>query len=145
MRFHLALAFILAAPSQAIAQDERIVYSGTPLVAGTADGLAATTRPLRSESAGESGLRIVLRGGRFYWASRGDRELRRSESGRYIIFACAAGIIKLVDPMWDATRSPLRATVEHEQFDYVEMLHEHLTTLTYWGRGSGDARALRGG
>lgn len=118
---------------------EELVYTGTPQ--WTIQGEPGTTidRKLSPEDAAKFRLRIVRREGRYYWASREDQPLELVPTGlsRYVIFRGDGGFIKLVNPYWDATRAPLRATDPSERFDYMEVLHTGLALVIYWGRGEG--------
>lgn len=120
----------------AIPQEE-LVYSGTPSNKLSADGTSSKEEGLSAADGAKYRLRIVRRGNKYLWASREDRELTMTSAGRYVIFSSSAGTIKLVNPAFDQARAPLRATDPTEKFDYVEILHSELATVTYWGRGQG--------
>lgn len=121
---------------------EQLVYSGVPEYQVSGVGPDAEGTKLNVDQANEYRVRIVRRGARYFWASRGDRELRRSESGIYIIFSCDAGMVKLITPAWDKLRAEARRSDPTDHFDYVEVMHQQLGVVVYWGRGTGDARAM---
>jgi hypothetical protein len=140
----LRIAFLVtavvfaAAPHSLRAQAaEELIYSGLPAVRVSGSPGALTEETLKPDEANRYRLRIVRRGEQYYWASREDRQLTREESGPFVIFSCPAGIVKVVNPMFDAARQPLRATDPTERFDYVEIMHQFRNIVAYWGSGSG--------
>ena len=134
------LALLGGQPDQAAAQArEELVYSGRPewTIQGESMEVPRSARCPPRKPTG-TGCALCGAGGSI-WASREDRELKLVSSGgdRFIVLSSAAGLIKLVDPAWDAARAPLRATDPTERFDYMEILHTQLGIVIYWGRGSG--------
>ena len=108
------------------AQDEG--FTGTPLVRIDSDG-NETKRTELNEAAGEKyACRVVRKGRRFVWASRGDRELTRTVQGdwTYYVSPEGSGYVKLL------------TGVDGQPFDYLEHVTSEFKTVTYWGK-----RALR--
>ena len=121
---------------------EELVYTGTPSVQSAGEEGLLRATAVDSANAATYRLRIVRRGDRYFWASREDRELTKTAAGRYVIFSCPAGIIKLVNPLFDEARARLRASTPSEKYDYVEIMHTQLGVVIYWGRGQGVALPL---
>jgi hypothetical protein len=123
-RRNLLLAAVAGSALQA--QDEG--FTGTPLVRVDADG-NETKRTELSEAAGEKyACRIIRKGKRFVWASRGDRELMRTVAGdwTYYVSPEGSGYVKVL------------MGVAGQPFDYLEHVTGEFKTVTYWGK-----RALR--
>jgi hypothetical protein len=75
----LVLPAVLALIPASRAQ-ERVVFEGLPIKKVESSFAATGARDLTPEEAFQYQVRIVERNGRFYWASRGMKELVRSES-----------------------------------------------------------------
>jgi hypothetical protein len=119
-RRNLLLAAV--AGSALDAQDEG--FTGTPLVRVDADG-NETKRTELSEVAGEKyACRIMRKGRRYLWTSRGNRELERTVSGdwTYYVSPEGSGYVKVL------------TGVEGQPFDYLEHVTGEFKTVTYWGK-----------
>lgn len=107
----------------ALAQDDG--FSGTPLVRIDSDA-KETKRTELSETGGEKyQCRIVRKGRRYLWASRGDRELTRVDAGDWIYYLSpeGSGYVKV-----------FRGPSAPDGYDYMEHLSSALKTVTYWGK-----------
>jgi len=73
-------------------------------------------------------------GGRYYWASRENKELLRVESGSFITFIAVggAGYVRLTKPDMKAMAGLMG--LAEERFDYVEHMLIGLSSVTYYGR-----------
>ena len=103
------------------AQDE--VFVGTPTVRVDSDG-SNTQRTELSTAAGQKyECRIVRKGRKYLWASRGNRELDRVDAGDYVYFISpdGAGYVKVL--IGSSGPGP----------EYFEQLSSALKTVTYWG------------
>ena len=80
-------------------------------------------------------LRCVVSeiGGKFYWASRDNKELVRLRSGAFTTFVAVdgSGYVRIIDPAQKAAVSLMSAT--EAKFDYVEHLLLGLRSVTYFG------------
>ena len=106
----------------AFAADE-MIFAGTPSVRIDADGGQSVRVELSDMGAKKYECRIVAKGKKFFWASRGNRELIRSDSGDYTYFISpeGTGYIKV-------------ALTKSAAFDYMESFTTELKTVTYWGK-----------
>lgn len=106
----------------AFAADEAI-FAGTPSVRIDADGGQSVRVELSDLGAKKYECRIIAKGKKFLWASRGNRELIRSDSGDYTYFISpeGTGYIKV-------------ALTKSGPFDYMESFTTELKTVTYWGK-----------
>ena len=126
----LMLSAAVAASAQAQEPTrEQLVYTGTPIVKQSGEPGDFTEAKVSAVDGAKYRLRIVRRGDRYYWASREDRELTLAVEGRYVVFSCSAGMIKIVNPLFDSVRAPLRDKDPTERFDYIEILHADLAVL----------------
>ena len=119
-------------------QNETIVFLGDPKVRigvnpPSDDGkTGCKTENLSSKDSSEYRCIIVKRGKRYYWQSRDDKELKKTESGMFIIFNRVDGYtdyIKIVNPRW-------REIIGHgknDKYEYMEHITGQLSTLTYLG------------
>jgi hypothetical protein len=107
------------------AQDDG--FTGTPLVRVDADS-NETKRTELSDAAGEKyECRVVRRGRKYAWASRGNRELIRADAGdwTYYVSPEGSGYVKV-----------LTGNVSLP-YDYMEHVTDELKTVTYWGKRAG--------
>ena len=72
-------------------------------------------------------------GGRFYWATRENKELTRHESGAFVTFIATdgSGYVRSILPRFKNAASLMSPT--EERFDYVEHLLTGLASVTYYG------------
>jgi hypothetical protein len=108
----------------AFAADE-VIFSGIPSVRIDADGAQSVRIELSDLGAKKYECRIIAKGKKLFWASRGNRELIRSDSGDYTYFISpeGTGYIKV-------------ALTKSGAFDYMESFSTDLKTVTYWGKRS---------
>src|SRR5262245_50718205 len=93
-----------------LAWGEEIVYVGYPLVKVSGEPGNLKEEVVSPGQAKEYECKIVRRGSKYYWASRKNEELHLERSGRYLLFSSPIGIVKIVDPVFDEVRQPLRAS-----------------------------------
>jgi len=109
---------------------ETIVFSGYPAsrVESGFDSTAQET--LTAEQSTEYRVLIVKRDGKYYWASRENKELLHFQSGlAHWFISPSSGYIKIIDPSLSFENQ------ETTQFVYMEHLTLVLATITYWGTG----------
>ncbi len=116
------LLFVLCAVPQATRET---VFVGLPTMRLTADGEVNSMVRLSAKEAAEFECRIVQESGRYFWASRENKELEVSSSGIFVFFCTkdGSGLIKIT------TNSQLALS----EFDYFEHLSLGMRTITYWG------------
>ena len=107
------------------AQEE--AFTGTPLVRLDADPNEAKRTELSDEAGKKYECRIVKKGRRYIWASRGNREMIRSNAGdwTYYVSPEGSGYVKILTSAADP------------QYDYLEHVTGEFKTVTYWGKRSG--------
>lgn len=128
-----ALIAILGALSLLATQApaDTVVLQGRPTtkVESTED---ATTRTVLSEAQrAELEVRIMRRGGRYYWASRENHEVQRRVSGAFHDFVdpVDGGYVRVFDT--DTLPESLRP--DGPRFQYMEHRPVWRGTVTYWG------------
>ncbi len=84
----LALAYVLVLQMAAVVAEaqERMVLRAEPEVKVEASSLATERTRLSAAQRQQSAVLIVERSGRYYWATRGDRELLHRLSGVVHLF-----------------------------------------------------------
>src|SRR5207302_638389 len=114
------LLAVLLLTISAFAADE-VVFTGIPSVRIDSDGKDSVRVELSDQGAKKYACRIVARKKKFFWASRGDREVIRSDSGDYTYFISpeGTGFVKV-------------ALTKGGPFDYMEQLTTGLKTVTFW-------------
>jgi hypothetical protein len=131
MRHLLILALCVAPKFSALETRDRVVLRAQPTSRVIADASGTTRTDLSVAESEQNRLLIVDRNGRFYWASRGDRELTHVQSGPYHFFIDmrAGDYVKIVD---QRKLSPGFQS-NGPDIQYLEHITSGLTSLTYWG------------
>ena len=102
---------------------QELVFTGVPSVRIDADGKQSIKVDLSEQGAEKYTCRITKKGKRYYWASRGDRELIRSDAGDFVYFISMAGTGYV----------KVHSGTTPQPFDYMEHLTSGFTNITYWG------------
>jgi hypothetical protein len=119
---------LITVPSLARA-DERLVFSGTPTVKVESASHASNRVELTPQEQAEYRVLITARNGKYYWASRENKELFHFRSGAFDWFvAPGSGYIKVVDRTYMLQEAGPR-------YLYMEHMTLLLSTITYWGGG----------
>ena len=115
----LLILMMLVYPTYSYSQDKKIEVLETPFVKVESNSNTTTRYELTKKQNKEYQLIITDVGGRFYWESRGGKELLKSNSGIYsnYVSPVGSGYIKV-------------STMDNT---YIEHIHQGLNTLTYWG------------
>ena len=124
----------LLLPHSAVGQ-ESVVFEGLPLKRVESFFLATETRNLSNDESFEFQVRIVERNGKYYWASRGMKELIRSEGGSYITYHAVDGVgyIKVGNSLLLDLRDMLPEEQRRQEIGYVEHLLTQFASITYYG------------
>lgn len=124
----LPLLSLLAAQAPA---ETTVVLQGRPTIqVDSAEDL--TTRTELTAAASEKlAVRIVKKGGRYYWASRDNQELTRRVYGAFSLFIDPAtgGYVRV----FDTSTLPQSLQSEGPQFRYIEHVLLFNATVTYFG------------
>ncbi|HYP14323.1 MAG TPA: hypothetical protein VEQ63_10405 [Bryobacteraceae bacterium] len=120
-------AFLAFAAMSPFASAQSDGFSGRPLVRIDADGGDTKRVELSDEAGMKYTCRIVKKGRRFTWSSRGDRELTQSFAGDWVYYISpeGSGYVKVYRGGGDMP------------YDYIEHLTSELKTVTYWGKKAG--------
>ena len=133
--------FVLATSASLPAQDYTVVFEGRPIrkVESSLDGTIEST--LAPDDAFKYSVRIVERQGKYFWASRDMRELRRHESATsaYITFMAVdgTGYIRTHIPMMLDLRDQLPEQQRLKEIGYTEHLLIQFASITYYGNRVG--------
>lgn len=118
--------------SQVHAQS-RTVFSGVPVLKVSEGGVERLPEPLPGDKAVNLGCVISEIGGKYYWATRENKEMVRRTSGAFITYIAVdgSGYVRVVDPSAKGAASMISPT--EAKFDYVEHLLVGLRSVTYFG------------
>lgn len=132
---HLAfLYFALALVATGVQAQSRTVFDGVPSFKISEGGLERLPEALPVEAAINLGCVISEIGGRYYWATRQNKELIRRSAGAFITYSAidGSGYVRVIDPAFKALAALVSPT--ESRFDYVEHLLIGLRSVTYYGR-----------
>ncbi|TKS61864.1 MAG: hypothetical protein EWM73_02911 [Nitrospira sp.] len=109
------------------------VFEGLPVVKISEGGTERLPQTLSREKAVSFGCAISEIDGKYYWASRENKELIRRTSGAFVTYIAidGSGYIRVIEPNEKSVASlmsPSEATL-----DYVEHLLIGLQSVTYYG------------
>jgi hypothetical protein len=132
---HLAFLYLaLALAATGVQAQARTVFDGVPSVKISEAGLERLPETLPVEVA--INLRCVISeiGGRYYWATRQNKELIRRSAGAFITYSAidGSGYVRVIDPAFKAAVALVSPT--ESRFDYVEHLLIGLRSVTYYGK-----------
>lgn len=124
-----ALAVLLLVPSAVTAAT--VVLDGSPSIRVDSDATQTRRRELTGTDRAKARVRIERVGDKYFWVTRGDRELIHHEGGiyHYFIDPLGGGYVKVVDwhdvPAADRPKGPRYSFYEHVSLGEG--------TITYWG------------
>ena len=109
------------------------VLKGRPTVKISEGGVSRLPQQLSYEEAVNLECIVSAINGRYYWASRENKELIRTESGAFITFVASngAGYIRIIKPDFKAAASLMSDS--EATFDYVEHILIGLRSVIYYG------------
>jgi hypothetical protein len=109
------------------------VFKGQPTVKISEGGVSRVPEQLSYNQAVNFECVISEIGGRYYWASRENKELLRTEGGAFITLVArdGSGAIRIIKPGLKTAASLMSDT--EAKFDYVEHLLIGLRSVIYYG------------
>jgi len=128
--FFFVAASILAMQVHA---QSRTVFAGIPAFKVSEGGLERHPEKLFREQAVNLGCVISEISGKYYWATRDNKEMVRWSGGAFITFTAidGSGYVRIVDANAKSAASLMSPT--EASFDYVEHLLIGLRSVTYFG------------
>lgn len=130
-KFFLGVLLILITQ---IANAQAMVFIGTPNVKIIESGADRSLE--RVEKSKELSLACVVKeiDGKFYWESRGNKQLLKVDSGAFVTYFAVdgSGYIRLVKPSMKEAASTISVT--EKNFDYIEHLLLGLRSVSYYGK-----------
>lgn len=123
----------LGVPTQLNAQSHT-VFSGLPVVKVSEGGVGRAPETLTRKMAVNHACVISEIEGKYYWATRENKELIRRTSGAFTTYIAVdgSGYVRVVDP--DAKHAAALMSPTEAKFDYIEHLLLGLRTVTYFGK-----------
>lgn len=128
-------AMVLPARSLGGQAPVRVEAEGVPQVRIVIDNGVPRRETLRVEQQREFVMRIVERGGRYFWASREMTEMSRSESGSYVTYTAlnGSGFVKTYALHMRRMAELLPEQDRRREIRYIEQVSLGFTTFTYVG------------
>jgi len=128
----LILLASVGAPEQVHAQS-RTVFSGILVVKVSEGGVERLPETLARSKAVDVACVISEISGKYYWATRENKEMVRRTGGAFTTYIAVdgSGYVRVVDPGAKGAAALMSAT--EAKFDYVEHLLVGLGTVTYFG------------
>lgn len=112
-----------------------VIFYGQPVKKVTTTYKSSEAEALSASKASEFAVTITSEGGRFYWASRENTPLVRTESGAYITYLAAngSGYVRIYQPFMYEMMSQLPPDQRAKEIGYVEHLVHEFGSVTYYG------------
>jgi len=122
----------LALPAISCAQT-RTAFTGIPSQKISEAGTERRAEEIQREQAVNLGCVISEISGKFYWASRANKEMVRLPGGAFITYVArdGSGYVRVTDPNAKAAAALMSPT--EAKFDYVEHILLGLRSVTYYG------------
>jgi hypothetical protein len=135
----IALVLLFCGAGTLKAQTVTVVFEGEPLRKVESSFAETRATDLKPDEAFRYQVRIVEREGRYYWQTRGMKELRRSESGAYTTYHAidGSGYIRVAIAMLLDLRDRLPPEQRQNEIGYTEHLLQQFTSITYFGNRLG--------
>jgi hypothetical protein len=116
--------------SLAVQAQESIVFRGTPNARVFSSVKTDGREEMQGEAADKAECVVVRRGKKYYWASRENVLLVRTDAAQFTYFVHpeSGGYVKVFTGDRKAANAPA---------DYIEHINRGFETVTYWGRVSG--------
>ena len=129
----IALVAISVGASGSGAQTTVTIFKGRPSVKISEGGIERTPEQIPRDRAVNLECVISQIGTSYYWASRVNTQLSRTDSGAFISFVAVngSGYIRVVKPEAKSAAALMGGT--EERFDYVEHALTGLRSITYYG------------
>lgn len=137
MRSHIITLFVVAITTLALSGpvlgQSRTVFSGIPSVKVSEGGTGHVPEAIHRDKAVNLGCVISEIGGKYHWATRGNKELVRHASGAFVTYVATdgSGYVRIIDPSVKGSAALMSPT--EAKFDYVEHLLIGLRSVTYYG------------
>lgn len=116
-----AFLILIFFPSISFGQVEIIVLNGIPFVQSTCSIEDCKRFPLSESQKLESRVLITKKNNKYFWTTRGDRELTKTQSGTVTIF------------MENKGAGYIRVIKTSDKVLYMEHMGLALESITYWG------------
>ena len=133
MKPTFGLLFLAFLSSPALYPQAQTVFTGLPLMKISEGGIERTPEKVSLKDAPNLKCVISKIGDKYYWASRENKELIRTESGAFSTFVCAdgSGYVRIIG--FDLKEIASLMSNTETEFDYVEHMLIGLRSVTYYG------------
>jgi len=122
----------MVVPGSTYAQS-KTVFSGVPLVKISEGGISRVPEELPREISVNLGCLISELEGRYYWATRNNKELIRHDSDNFLTFVAidGSGYVRIIKK--EKKRLVSSFDITEDKYDYVEHMLLGLENITYFG------------
>ena len=117
-----------------ICNSQSLSFTGIPSVKVSEGGIERNAEKIEQSKALSVACIVKEIDGKFYWETRGNKPLLRTESNAFTTFLAAdgSGYIRIIKPSAKDALSVMSNT--EKNFDYVEHLTLGLRSVTYYGK-----------
>lgn len=129
-RTFLTLLTVLLLSTFSYAQP-KIIFHGKPKILSFEAGVERTAKDIDPANTSDKELIITESNGKYYWSTRENTELIRTESGAYTTYIAVngSGYIRINNIPFDKRIK----FIDYKDLDYMEHMLQFLTTYTYYG------------
>jgi len=128
----LCLLSMVIACSNAFAESETI-FSGVPMTKISEGGISRVSQELERKDAINLACVISKIEGKYYWATRENKEMIKFESGAFETYVAVDGSGYVRAIRQDMKEAATLMDKTEEKYDYVEHLLLALRSVTYYG------------
>jgi hypothetical protein len=128
--FSFGVVLLVACSALPAVAQESIVFRGTPNVRVFSSAKTDGRETMQGEAADKAECVVVQRGKKYFWASRENVPLVRTDAAQFTFFVHpeSGGYVKVFTGDRKAANAPA---------DYIEHINRGFETITYWGRVTG--------
>ena len=128
------LIFLISILFSQIACADSLIFTGIPSVRISEGGGDRVVEQIQKSKKIEFSCVIKEVDGKYYWESRGNKELVKIDTGGFLTFIAGdgSGYLRLIKPELKELTSGMSST--EKDYDYVEHLLIGLRNVTYYGK-----------
>jgi hypothetical protein len=115
---------------------QSFLFIGIPSIKVTEGGIERNAEKIEQSKASSVACVVKEIDGKFFWETRGNKPLLKTESNAFITFLAVdgSGYVRLIKPSLKEAASAISNT--EKNFDYVEHLTLGLRSVTYYGKAN---------
>lgn len=131
---HKFILVVVVCFFSSICNAQSFSFTGIPSVKVIEGGVERNIEKIEPTKASSVACNIKEVDGKFFWETRGNKQLQVIDSGAFITFLATdgSGYVRLIKPSLKEAASVMSKT--EKSFDYVEHLNLGLRSVTYYGK-----------